>query len=144
MKFFARKGFTLIELLVVISIIAILSIIGMVVFTNVLKMARSQRVKADFDAMYKNIEQARIFQQKTLPRLTGNNCSECVCRRKDANECLDVMTSSYAKITSAPLPKGPWGRPYMFDENEGEEYPRGSGIVCRKDVLLSAGPDYIR
>ncbi len=46
------------------------------------------------------------------------------------------MTASYAKVTTAPLPLDPWGDPYTWDENEGE-----NGISCTKDSISSAGPD---
>ncbi|MBI2330355.1 type II secretion system protein [Candidatus Daviesbacteria bacterium] len=45
------KGFTLVELLVAISILAILSMIGVVGFTSVQKNARDAKRKADMDAM---------------------------------------------------------------------------------------------
>lgn len=137
---YSKRGFTLIELLVVISIIAILSVIGIVVFTKVQNSARSSKLGADFDTLYKNIEQARMLQQKTLKQLTGSGCSECLpggCRGQDAKNCLSVMTASYANITSAPLPLDPWGRPYTWDENEGEDPP------CRFDRIRSAGPNGI-
>lgn len=50
------KGFTLVELLVVISIIAVLSIIGLTVFTGVQKSARDAKRRADVDAISKAIE----------------------------------------------------------------------------------------
>lgn len=50
------KGFTLIELLVVISIIAILSVIGITVFTGVQKGARDAKVKSDIQAYAKAFE----------------------------------------------------------------------------------------
>lgn len=50
------KGFTLIELLIVISIIAVLSVIGIVVFTNVQKGARDAKRKADINAIAKAYE----------------------------------------------------------------------------------------
>lgn len=50
------QGFTLIELMVVISIIAILSIIGIALYTNVQKNARDARRKADIDAIANALE----------------------------------------------------------------------------------------
>lgn len=51
-----HKGFTLIELLVVISIIAILSVIGITVFSNVQKGARDAKRRGDIDAIAKALE----------------------------------------------------------------------------------------
>lgn len=134
-----KQGFTLVELLVVISIIAILSVIGVTIFSSAQNSAKKAKLGADFDAIYKNIEQTRIINQKSLSQITGSNCSECGCRGSDANNCLSTMTTAYAKVTSAQLPLDPWGRPYTFDENEGE-----TGVTdCRFDTIDSAGPDNI-
>lgn len=51
-----KSGFTLVELLVVISIIAILSVIGITVFSGVQKSARDARRRADIDAIAKAME----------------------------------------------------------------------------------------
>lgn len=51
-----KKGFTLVELLVVIAIIAILSVIGLTVFTGVQANARDARRKSDIDAIAAAIE----------------------------------------------------------------------------------------
>ena len=51
-----KKGFTLIELLVVISIIAILSAIGMTVFSGVQKGARDAKRVADLNAIATSLE----------------------------------------------------------------------------------------
>ncbi len=50
------RGFTLIELLVVISIIALLSVIGVTVFSGVQKTARDSKRKGDIDAVAKALE----------------------------------------------------------------------------------------
>lgn len=50
------KGFTLIELLVTVSIIAILSIVGLVVFTDAQKKSRDAKRVADVDAIVKAFE----------------------------------------------------------------------------------------
>lgn len=50
------SGFTLIELMVVISIIAILSVIGVTMFNNVQKNARDSVRKQDIDSIAKALE----------------------------------------------------------------------------------------
>lgn len=54
-----NKGFTLVELLVVVAIIAILSVIGLTVFSGSQANARDARRKADIDAIAKVIETTR-------------------------------------------------------------------------------------
>ena len=51
-----KRGFTLIELLVVVAIIAVLSVIGLTIFTGVQKGARDARRKSDMEAISKALE----------------------------------------------------------------------------------------
>lgn len=51
-----RKGFTLIEVLVTVSIIAILSSIGLATFTNSQKRARDARRQADLESVRSALE----------------------------------------------------------------------------------------
>lgn len=50
------QGFTLIELLIVVTIIAVLSVIGITVFGGVQKDARNARRRADIDSINKVLE----------------------------------------------------------------------------------------
>lgn len=51
-----KKGFTLVELLVVIAIIAILSVVGAVIYSNLQKGARDVKRRADVNAISKAYE----------------------------------------------------------------------------------------
>lgn len=61
------QGFTLIELLVVISIIAILSVIGITVFSGVQKGARDAKRKADVQAIATALEAQKNPTLSTYP-----------------------------------------------------------------------------
>lgn len=52
-----KSGFTLVELLVVISIIAILSVIGIAIYTDAQKLSRDGKRKGDMDAIVKALAQ---------------------------------------------------------------------------------------
>lgn len=52
----SKNGFTLIELLVVITIIAVLSVIGFVVYSGISARARDTRRMAEIDAIQKAME----------------------------------------------------------------------------------------
>lgn len=137
-----KIGFTLIELLVVISIIAVLAVIAMVVYTGVQDKARKSKIMQDFKSMEKNIQISRTKHNKLLKDITGHECSACACSNKNTQTdtaCIDRQVASYALITSAELPRDPWGGIYGLDENELEF---GSDD-CRRDALFTAGADKI-
>jgi len=51
-----KKGFTLVELLIVISIIAVLSVVGLTAYSGVQQKARDTKRRADIDAIAKVME----------------------------------------------------------------------------------------
>ncbi len=51
-----QQGFTLVELLVVVTIIGVLSVVGITIFTGAQGKARDSRRKADIDSISKAIE----------------------------------------------------------------------------------------
>lgn len=139
------KGFTLVELMVGIAILAILSVVGTVIYTSTLNSARQAKLNTDFDSIYKSIEQARTLNQKTLKDLTGQDCSVCFCRGVDASKdqnCLQSMQQSWTGVSAGELPRDPWGNIYILDENEGDPYWITEGFPCYKDFIISAGPDH--
>lgn len=85
----SARGFTLIELLVVISIIAVLSVIGIALYTNAQKNARDTARRADIDAISKALEvnkgaggyavlSSAYFAKKVVPLVDLQNLPYCI------------------------------------------------------------------
>ncbi len=74
-----NKGFTLIELMVAISIVAILSAIGLTLFTSVQKSARSAKRMEDLHAISLALEQYKLANGSypITTNLTSGWTSEC-------------------------------------------------------------------
>lgn len=68
-----KSGFTLVELLVVISIIAILSTIGITVYSGVQKTAQDTKRKVDINAIAKAYEQKYNFTTQTYGEVTDTD-----------------------------------------------------------------------
>lgn len=100
------KGFTLIELLITISVIAILSVIGMVVYTSVLKQGRDSKRQSDLRAIQSALEQYRSDEghyPRPLTLTQGNS-----------------LTGSSGRVYLTQIPGDPTGSPgYLY-------YPYGS------------------
>lgn len=68
-----KNGFTLVELLISISIIAILSAIGMVTYSTVLKQGRDSKRQSDLSSIQSVLEQ--YYADKFSYPLPGSSCS---------------------------------------------------------------------
>lgn len=64
-----KSGFTIIELLIVVAIIAVLSVIGLTVYTGVQKNARDARRRADIESISKAWEQNVSKATPSYPKL---------------------------------------------------------------------------
>ena len=71
-KLLPKNGFTLIELMVTISIIAILSMVGITLFLTAQKSARDGRRRADIDAIAAALETNHVPNSTTYPALAGS------------------------------------------------------------------------
>lgn len=95
------KGFTLVELLVVISIIAILSVIGITIFSSAQKSARDAKRKEDIHTIQLALEQYKT-QYGYYPPPNGNNWCSTVW-----NDTFPQLRDSLAPFMSGLIPGDP-------------------------------------
>lgn len=109
-----KQGFTLIELLIVISILALLSAIGLTVYTNVLKNARDSQRKTDIGFIQSALEQYfadQFFYPQTLSigsaftNCTGN-ITPCTVTKTYINSVPAEPISSRSQYSYQALPAG--------------------------------------
>lgn len=89
------RGFTLVELLVVVSIIAILSAIGIVIFTGIQKSARDARRTSDIDAIAAALE--TTYRLGFYQTVSNTNFSS----GKLPNDPINVDPFQYSFATAA-------------------------------------------
>ena len=93
------QGFTLIELLVVISIIAILSTIGFLTYTTVLKQGRDSKRQSDLRSIQSALEQYRADVGNYPASLTSS-----------------LKSPDNSKIYLNEVPKDPKGTEYGYEK----------------------------
>jgi len=130
-----KNGFTLVELLIVISIIAILSVVGVTVFSGIQKKARIVKRISDIKAVQTSLEVYYYTHNSQYPISSGWN-SECTTWGGDSSDQVipglvpDYMTS----FPHDPLYKANDRYCYLYQSN-GTDY---MFIIMRIDELNSA------
>ena len=103
------KGFTLVELLVVISIIAILSVIGITIFTSTQSVARDAKRRADANAIHKALEQYKLING-SYPAASGRSCgaSPCPATAPSDTSAWTTLVGGSTYYTSGAAPVDPF------------------------------------
>ena len=139
-----QLGFTIVELLIVIVVIAILAAVSVVAYTGIQDRARQSKVSSDISQLVRAVTMAREQQSKTTGQITGSYMTGQACWLKPNGTNLADLPATDAcwvnyllaldRITQASGVNvkdliDPWGRPYLIDENEGEN------AACYKDTI---------
>ncbi len=98
------QGFTLVELLVVVSIIAILSVIGITVYAGVQKNARDARRKGDVDSIAAALE---VHMNQTVDQycigVAGTYCAPVANTAWFASGAIPADPSTAAQYADLPV-----------------------------------------
>ncbi len=113
------EGFTLVELLIVIAIIAILSVIGITIFSNVQKNARDARRRGDIDSIANALEVNKVagsvtyaalanaqFASGITPIDSGNGSAQYCAGTSTTNTAVGTAS---AWLNTAACPSAPSG-----------------------------------
>lgn len=144
-----HKGFTLVELLIAISIIAILSVVGVTIFSNTQRDARNSARKSDIDAIFNAMEtnydsttgqyaalQDAFFASGSTPKDPLNGQSRCGTGTSPCKYCISSSlnyncTASDNTVSGGTTPYPAAGASYIVCTNlEGN----GNPAYCKKGV----------
>lgn len=127
------RGFTLVELLVSISIIAILSAIGMVVYSRVIREGRDSRRQSDLRAIQSALEQYFADQFYYPIYSSGSSCSPPNGTLRFNCSLKDPTTGNKTYINT--VPRDPTGS----SSNPGYSYvpTTSSGSACDNSSIAT-------
>jgi prepilin-type N-terminal cleavage/methylation domain-containing protein len=147
------KGFTIVEIIVVVVVIGVLASIVVIAYNGVQENARLSKIKSDINQIIKAVNIARNNTGKTMGQITGSFYTAGGCANKSdgtdlaalakTDPCWTRYLTSMANLSTASGMNlndivDPWGRPYEFDENEGE-----GGTGCGTDWIGAYAMPYI-
>lgn len=140
-----KQGFTLIELMIVISIIGILTSIGMVSFSQARTKANIAKTTADLNT----IRTAMIWYKLDYGELppTGDFCSNGYCTKTTTptSDWANVITILVnGKYLSTRIDKDAWGNYFVYDDNDCNSNPGESYVVSAGSDKKEGGSDDIR
>lgn len=92
-----KKGFTLIELLIAISIISILSVIGLVVYQGITAKGRDSVRKSDLNKLATALE---IYYQQNNQYVVGSNNEDLATCQTDPDTGTFYNNIKYKKLMS--------------------------------------------
>ena len=130
-----QGGFTIVELLIVVVVIAILAAVTIMSYNGITARAQQSKIAEDMANLQKAIVVARNNTGKTLKDITNGTYTAYMCVTKPAGTDLATLDhtdycwvsylSTLDRISTASGINvrqlvDPWGRPYLIDENEGE------------------------
>lgn len=140
------KGFTIVELLIVVVVIAILASVTVVAYGKVTERANYSSAEVGVRTLEQAILVARQNTSMTLGKITKNNytafhCIELpsgtdIAKLPKTNQCWSLYFTALDRISEASgidvrNVVDPFGRPYVIDENEGEN----PSNLCQRDTV---------
>lgn len=153
------KGFTLVELLVVVAIIAILSVIGLTIFSTAQANARDARRKSDVDAIAAALETKRApgsiyystiaetdFSSGSIPRDTNTTVTQSYCVKvystdSGAQEANPTWASS--STAGCPATTATWQPATAADGFSATSFPANTEKSWKVCARLETNPTTI-
>lgn len=135
-----KKGFTLIELLVTISIIAVLSIVGLVVYQGVTTKARDSTRKNDLNKLATALE---IYYQANSKYIVNTNGTDLTSCHTDPNPQTNSFYSAIrANMSDGVVPTDPSTRQaYCYlSSNSGQSYTLCAKLDNTSDPDIASNP----